>query len=64
MIQNLEEENIIMKYRWHSDKHDYTDALDSLGHSSKLKEEKQKKEEEHINKEKHKDVTFDYLQKL
>ena len=27
MIQNLEEENIIMKYRWHSNKHGYTDAF-------------------------------------
>ena len=26
MIRNLEEENIIMKYRWHSYKHGYTDA--------------------------------------
>ena len=26
MIRNLEEENIIMKYQWHSHKHDYTDA--------------------------------------
>ena len=26
MIWNLEEENIIMKYQWHSHKHGYTDA--------------------------------------
>ena len=40
MIQNLEEENIIMKYQWHSYKHDYIDARGSLGHSSKPKEKK------------------------
>ena len=49
MIQNLEEENIIMKYRWHSHKHDYTDASRFTWNIIKTKKRKSRIEE-HINK--------------
>ena len=61
MIWNLEEENIIMKYRWHSHEHGYTDASKFTWTFIKTKRGKVEKEEEHINKVKHKDVTFDCL---
>ena len=40
MIRNLEEENIIMKYRWHSHKHGYTDASSFTWTLIKTKREK------------------------
>ena len=49
MIQNLEEENIIMKYRWHSHKHGYTDASRFTWTFIKTKRGKVEIEEEHIN---------------
>ena len=54
MIQNLEEENIIMKYRWHSHKHGYIDASRFTWTFIKTKREKVEKEEEHINKKRKK----------
>ena len=53
MIQNLEEENIIIKYRWNSHKYGYTDAYRFTWTFIKIKRGKVEKEEEHINK-KHK----------
>ena len=61
MIRNLEEESIVMKYQWHSHKHGYTDASRFTWTFIKTKRGKVEKEEEHIKKEKHKDVTFDCL---
>ena len=59
MIQNLEEENIIMKYRWQLYNHGYANASRFTWIVIKTKREKAEKEEEHINQEKYKDVTFD-----
>ena len=51
-----------MKYWWHSHKYGYTDASKFTWTFVKTKRGKvEKNEEEHINKEKHKDVTFDCL---
>ena len=61
MIQNFEEENIIMKFRWHSHKYGYTDASIFVWIFIKSKRGKVEGKKEHINKEKHKDVTFDCL---
>ena len=52
MIQNLEEENIIMKYRWHSHKYGYINALRFTWKFIKTKRGKVEIEEERINKEK------------
>ena len=50
MIRNLEEENIIMKYRWHSHKHGYTDASRFTWIFIKTKRGKVEIEKLHINK--------------
>ena len=50
MIQNLEEENIIMKYRWHSHKNIYTYASRFTWIFIKIKRGKVEIEKEHINK--------------
>ena len=50
MIQNLEEENIIMKYRWHSHKYGYIDASRFTWTLIKTKRGKVEIEGEHINK--------------
>ena len=50
MIQNLEKENIIMKYRWHSHIHGYIDASMFTWTFIKTKGGKVKIEEQHINK--------------
>ena len=49
MIRNLEE-NIIMKYRWHSHKYGYIDASRFIWTFIKTKRGKIEIEEEHINK--------------
>ena len=48
MIWNLEEENIIMKYRWHSRKHGYIDASWFTWIFIETKRGKVEIEEEHI----------------
>ena len=52
MIRHLEEDNIIMKYRWHSHKHDYIDASRFTWTFIKAKRGKVEIEKEHINKKK------------
>ena len=58
VIKNLEEEIIIIKYRWQTHNKAILLLLDRLDTHQKLKEEKKKKKEEYKNKEKHKQVTF------
>ena len=54
IIRNLEEENNIMKYWWHSHKHGYTEAFRFTWTFIKIKRGKVEKEEEHINKKRKK----------
>ena len=64
MIRSLEEENIIMNYRWHSHKHSYTDAS---GFTCMLIKTKRGKVERRRRKQKVKTnikkITFYCLQK-